>query len=66
MHRLGRNVRAELAVVLPDAPPVQGILAALTFQFAADGVRRASDAEAVDDPPTQAQVPGRACGGFPT
>lgn len=56
IHSLGRDVRAELAAVLPDAPHSRGILAALTFQFASGGVQRAADPDAVDQPPTAAQV----------
>ena len=47
IHRLGRDARLELAAVLPDAPHSQGILVALTFQFAADGLRRAADPDTV-------------------
>ncbi len=49
-------MRAELSAVLPDAPHGQGVLAVLSFQFAPDGMQRVSDAEAVSDPPTAAQV----------
>lgn len=56
VHRLGRDVHAELAAVLPDAPHSQGLLAALTFQFASDGVQWTADPHAVDSPPTAAQV----------
>jgi hypothetical protein len=47
IHRLGRDARLELAAVLPDAPHSQGILATLTFQFAADGLQRAADPDTV-------------------
>lgn len=56
IHRLGRDTRSELAAVLPDSPHSQGILAALTLQFAAEGVQRAADPDAIDSPPTAAQV----------
>jgi hypothetical protein len=47
IHKLGHNARMELAAVLPDAPHSQGILATSTFQFAADGLQRMGDADAV-------------------
>ena len=55
VHRLGRDARLELAAVLPDAPHSQGILAMLTFQFAADGLQGAADPDTVLSP-TQASL----------
>ena len=44
--------------VVPDAPHGPGMVAVVTFQFAAEGVQRVSDPDSVCNPPTEAQVGG--------